>query len=62
MKVSRMPADEPGKEGIAHGESIVVEAGRERAEAGAFELPTTLWVTPWEIAGGNLGFSATPRP
>jgi hypothetical protein len=23
------------------------------------ELPTGLWVTPWEIAGGNLAFSAT---
>jgi hypothetical protein len=22
-------------------------------------LPTGLWVTPWEILGGNLGFSAT---
>jgi hypothetical protein len=23
------------------------------------EMPTGVWVTPWEIAGGNLGFSAT---
>ena len=24
-----------------------------------FELPTGVWVTPWQIAGGDLGFSAT---
>ena len=30
---------------------------------GVYELPTGLWVTPWELAGGNLAFSVTvPLP